>query len=136
VNDTPKIAALLLAAGAAGAVGIGWEFGLVAAAMALGGILSARKVAETMSRRITGLNTGQGLTGSLVTAFLVLIATRLGVPVSTTHVACGSIFGIGIVSGTARWNTIGRILLTWVTTLPMGAILGAGVYWILTNVQG
>ncbi len=136
VNDTPKIAALLLAAGAAGAVGAGWKLGLVAVAMALGGILSARKVAETMSKRITDLNPGQGLTSSLVTAFLVLIASRFGVPVSTTHVSCGSIFGIGMVSGTARWRTIGQILLTWVTTLPMGALLGAGMYWILSGMQG
>lgn len=133
VNDTPKIAALLLAAGA---VGVGWKLGLVAAAMALGGLFSARKVAETMSKRITDLNTGQGLTGSLVTAFLVLVASGLGLPVSTTHVSCGSIFGIGMVSGTAQWRTIGRILLTWVTTLPMGALLGAGTYWILSGIQG
>lgn len=136
VNDTPKIAALLLAAGAAGAVGVGWKLWFVAAAMALGGILSARKVAETMSKRITELNPGQGLTGSLVTAFLVLIASRLGVPVSTTHVSCGSLFGIGIVSGTARWRTIGQILLTWVTTLPMGAFLGAGTYWLMSEWKG
>ena len=136
VNDTPKIAALLLAAGAAGAVGVGWKLGLVAVAMALGGIVSARKVAETMSNRITDLNPGQGLTSSLVTAFLVLVASRLGVPVSTTHVSCGSIFGIGMVSGTARWKTIGQILLTWMTTLPMGAVLGAGVYWSLTQFRG
>ena len=133
VNDTPKIAALLLAAGASGALVAYWKLGLVAVAMALGGILSARKVAETMSKRITDLNPGQGLTSSLVTAFLVLIASRFGVPVSTTHVSCGSIFGIGIVSGTARWRTIGQILLTWVTTLPMGAFLGAGTYWLLSG---
>jgi len=134
VNDTPKIAALLLAAGA-----VGWAMPtllLVAVAMGLGGILSARKVAETMSKRITDLNPGQGLTSSLVTAFLVLIASRLGVPVSTTHVSCGSIFGIGMVSGTARWRTIDQILLTWVTTLPMSAALGAGMYWILSSMQG
>ena len=136
VNDTPKIAALLLATGAAGAVGVGWKLGLVTAAMALGGLFSARKVAETMSKRITDLNPGQGLTSSLVTAFLVLVASRLGVPVSTTHVSCGSIFGIGMVSGTARWRTIGQILLTWMTTLPMGAVVGAGVYWCLTQFRG
>lgn len=132
VNDTPKIAALLIAAGAAGNLIAYWKLGLVVAAMALGGILSARKVAETMSKRITEMNPGQGLTSSLVTAFLVLVASRFGVPVSTTHVSCGSIFGIGIVSGTARWRTIARILLTWVTTLPMGAFLGAGIYWLLS----
>lgn len=134
VNDTPKIAALLLAAGT-----VGWAMPtllLVAVGMTLGGILSARKVAETMSKRITDLNPGQGLTSSLMTAFLVLVASRLGVPVSTTHVSCGSIFGIGMVSGTARWRTIGQILLTWMTTLPMGAVLGAGVYWGLTQFRG
>ena len=133
VNDTPKIAALLLAAGAAG---VNWKLGLVAAAMAIGGLLNSRKVAETMSKRITDLNPGQGLTGNLVTAALVLGASRLGVPVSTTHVSCGAIFGIGMVSRTARWKTIAQILATWMTTLPMGAVLGAAIYWSLTQFGG
>ena len=93
VNDTPKIAALLLAAGAAG---VSWKLGLVAGAMAIGGLLNSRKVAETMSKRITDLNPGQGLIGNLVTAALVLGASRMGVPVSTTHVSCCAIFGIGM----------------------------------------
>ena len=129
VNDTPKIAALLLAAGAAG---VGWKLGLVAVAMAIGGLLNSRRVAETMSKRITDLNPGQGLTSNLVTAILVLGASRLGVPVSTTHVSCGSIFGIGMVSRTARWKTIAQILATWLTTLPIGAALGAAIYYCLT----
>jgi PiT family inorganic phosphate transporter len=133
VNDTPKIAALLLAAGIAG---INWKLGLVAVAMAIGGLLNSRKVAETMSKRITDLNPGQGLTGNLVTAALVLGASRFGVPVSTTHVSCGAIFGIGAVSGTARWKTIAQILATWITTLPMGAALGAAIYWSLTRMGG
>lgn len=135
VNDTPKIAALLLATGgvaASGGVSVSWRLGLVALAMAAGGLLQARKVAETMSHRITDLNTGQGLTSNLVTAALVLGASRFGVPVSTTHVSCGSIFGIGIASGAARWRTIGQIVLTWVTTLPLGAALGALLFWSMT----
>lgn len=131
VNDTPKIAALLLAAGAASA---SWKLALVAVAMALGGLLNSRRVAETMSKRITNLNPGQGLTGNLVTAALVLGASRLGVPVSTTHVSCGAIFGIGITSRGARWKTIAQILATWTTTLPMGAALGAAIYWTLTRI--
>ena len=130
VNDTPKIAVLLLAAGAVGAT---WKLALVATAMAIGGWLHSRKVAETMSKRITQLNAGQGLTGNLVTAALVLGASRLGVPVSTTHVSCGAIFGIGMVGGGARWRTIGHILLTWLVTLPMGAVLGAAIYMGLTH---
>ena len=130
VNDTPKIAALLLAAGAAG---VSWKLGLVAVAMAIGGLLNSRKIAETMSKRITDLNPGQGLTGNLVTAALVLGASRLGIPVSTTHVSCGAIFGIGMVSRTARWKTIAQILATWMTTLPLGAALGAAIYWALLH---
>ena len=134
VNDTPKIAALLLAGGMAG--GAHWGLGLVAAAMALGGWLNSRRVAETMSRRITELNAGQGLTGNLITAALVLGGSLLGVPVSTTHVSCGSLFGIGFVTGAARWKTVSAILLAWATTLPCGALLGAAAFWMLTRLGG
>jgi len=53
------------------------------------------QVAITMSRKITPLNHGQGFTANLVTAVLVIFASRQGLPVSTTHVAVGSLFGIG-----------------------------------------
>ncbi|MEX0745474.1 MAG: inorganic phosphate transporter [Phycisphaeraceae bacterium] len=128
VNDTPKIAALLLAGGVGGQMGV---LGLIALAMAAGGLLQAWKVAETMSRRITELNPGQGLTANLMTASLVLGASSFGVPVSTTHVACGSIFGMGLVNGHRDWSTIARILTTWLSTLPLGLVLGALFYWLL-----
>lgn len=132
VNDTPKIAALLLSASVVGAgIGQTWVLGLLTVAVALGGIVQSRRVAETMSRRITDLNTGQGLTANLMTAALVLGASRLGVPVSTTHVSCGAIFGISAVNGKRDWRTIGQILAAWVFTLPLGLALGAGIYWLL-----
>ena len=134
VNDTPKIAAILLSAAALGpGIGQPWVLGLVILAVALGGLLQSRRVAETMSRRITDLNTGQGLTANLVTAALVLGASHLGLPVSTTHVSCGAIFGISAVNGKRDWRTIGQILAAWATTLPMGLALGAGLYWLLRN---
>ena len=94
-------------------------------AMALGAILQARKVAETMSHRITRMNHGQGFSANLVTAALVILASRYGLPVSTTHVSCGSLFGIGTVTRQAQWKTIGSVLLAWVVTLPSAAILAA-----------
>ncbi len=128
VNDTPKIAALLLAFAALGSASATPAILLaVAVAMATGGWLQARKVAETMSRRITDLDPGQGLTANLVTAALVLGASHLGVPVSTTHVTCGSIFGIGLANRRGDRRTIRRILLTWVTTLPVALALGAAL---------
>ncbi len=126
VNDTPKIAALLIAGGV-GAADTSALL-LTALAMAAGGLVQSRAVAETMSKRITDLDSGQGLTANLVTAGLVLAASRIGVPVSTTHVSCGSIFAIGMVNRTQKWRTIAQILITWVTTLPLALVLGAAMY--------
>lgn len=121
LNDTPKIVALLIGAKAlAGAAGLP----LVAVAMAAGGLMGSRRVAETTTK-ITPLNAGQGFIASLTTAGLVIAASRFGLPVSTTHVATGSIFGIGAVTGQARMKTVSAILTAWVTTLPLGAALGA-----------
>lgn len=128
LNDTPKIVALLIA-GDALAPNLGLV--LVAVFMAVGGILNARKVAETMSRKITRMSPGQGFTANLVTSLLVSAASIFGLPVSTTHVSCGSLFGIGLVNRTAKVKMILTILLAWVTTLPVGAILAAAAYWIL-----
>jgi PiT family inorganic phosphate transporter len=128
LNDTPKLVALLIAAEAV-APNVG--LGAVALAMAIGGVLGARRVAETMSLKITRMTPGQGLTANLVTAFMVLVASRLGMPVSTTHVSVGALFGIGMVNGTARRKTILSILAAWLTTLPTGAAVAAVVYLAL-----
>jgi PiT family inorganic phosphate transporter len=125
LNDTPKIAALLLLAPALGGAG---GVLLVGVAIAAGGLLGARRVAETMSKKITPMNPGQGFTANLITGAIVIGASNLGLPVSTTHVSCGSLFGIGAVTGKADLGTVGTIHLAWVTTLPLGAALGALCY--------
>jgi PiT family inorganic phosphate transporter len=128
LNDTPKMVAILLAGKALGPTeGL---FG-VALVMAAGGVLAAQRVAETMSRKITRLTPGQGLTANLVTAFMVTVASRLGLPVSTTHVSVGALFGIGLVNGSSRWRTVLTIVLAWVTTLPLGAAIAALAYVVL-----
>jgi len=66
-----------------------------------------------------------------MTEILVLGASRLCVPGSTTHVSCGVIFGIGLVNGKREWRTIPKIGSTWLTTLPLGIVLGASVYAFL-----
>lgn len=128
LNDTPKIVALLLA-GETVAPSVGVL--LVSAVMAGGGLLNARRVAETMSRKITRMNAGQGFTANVVTALLVTLASRWGLPVSTTHVSVGSLFGVGLLTGTAQLRAIAAILLAWVTTLPLAAALAALVYLAL-----
>ncbi|MCA9194109.1 MAG: anion permease [Planctomycetales bacterium] len=130
LNDTPKIAALLLVMPH---ISPSLALLLVGGTMAVGGLISGRRVAETMSHKITQMNHGQGFTANLVTALIVINAGRIGMPVSTTHVSCGTLFGMGAVNGTARWRTILSILGAWLITLPMGAVMGA-TSWSLVRV--
>ena len=132
LNDTPKIAALLLVARA---LDIRWGLCAVAAAMALGGLLNARRVAETMAHGITRLNGGQGFSANLATAVLVTTASYHGLPDSTTHVSVGALLGIGIATRRAQWKSVAGIVLSWVVTLPCAALLAAAGYafarWLL-----
>jgi PiT family inorganic phosphate transporter len=75
------------------------------------------------------------MAANVVTSFLVLGASRYGVPVSTTHVSCGALFGIGAVTGRARWGTVLSILLAWVVTLPVAAATAALVYYVALAAQ-
>jgi PiT family inorganic phosphate transporter len=128
LNDTPKIAALLLVAAA---LKIEWGMVAVAVAMAAGGLLNARKVADTMAHKITDMNPGQGFAANLATALLVNTASYHGLPVSTTHVSVGSLLGIGITTRQTKWKPVLGVLLSWVITLPCAATLSALAYFLL-----
>ncbi len=130
LNDTPKIAALLLVVPALGGR---WGLGAIAIAMAVGGLLSARRVAETMSHKITGMNHGQGFSANLATGGLVTMASLFGLPVSTTHVSVGALFGIGLMNRQADLRAIRKILLSWLATLPCAAVFGALIYRLMTH---
>lgn len=128
LNDTPKIAALLLLAPE---VVLQEKILLIALMMAVGGVLNARRVAETMSNKITAISHGQGLSANLTTAVLVIFASKLGLPVSTTHVSVGALFGIGMTTKQANYPMIASILLSWLLTLPCAAVCAAGSYALL-----
>ncbi|MGH7825765.1 MAG: inorganic phosphate transporter [Candidatus Binatia bacterium] len=128
LNDTPKIVALGLIVSD---LNFNWCVVLIAVAMALGGLLSGRKVGETVGKRITAMEPDQGFMANLVTGFLVIVASRWGMPVSTTHVSCGSLFGIGLANGQARWEVIRTILLAWLLTLPVAGLSAGLIYAIL-----
>ena len=125
LNDTPKIVALLLVVQAIN-LRFGWV--LVALAMALGGIINAKKVAEKMSYQITKMNSGQAFSANLATGFLVIVASFFGLPVSTTHVSVGSLFGVGLVTKQADIATVSTILLSWVITLPCAAMIAGLIF--------
>lgn len=128
LNDTPKIVGLLLVVQA---LNVKVSMLAIAFAMAIGGLIHTRRVAEKMSKKISKMNDGQALTANLVTAFMLIFASRIGVPVSTTHVSVGAISGIGIVNGSADRSVIGHILLSWLLTLPIAALAAGVIYWLL-----
>ena len=131
LNDTPKIVALMLVIQA-----LDVRLGMlaVALAMAAGGLLNARKVAHTMSRRIATMSDGPAFAANLVSGLLVIAASRYGLPVSTTHVCVGAITGIGVTNGSANAPLLRQIALSWVLTLPIAAVLSASTWWLLAHI--
>ena len=121
LNDTPKIAAILLVGGTVVPM---FSIGVVSIAMAVGGILFVKRIANTMSYEITEMNDGQGFSANFVTSLIVIGASQLGMPVSTTHVSCGALFGIGTITKQAHWGSILKIVMAWVITLPVAGGLG------------
>lgn len=128
MNDAPKIAGLLLLVKF---LSVPWMIIIVALVMAAGGLLNTRKVAMTMSKKITYMNPGQGFTSNLVTATLVWTASMSGLPVSTTHVSVGGIFGIGLINKKSDLTLVGKIAGSWLLTLPIAAFIAAASFFII-----
>src|SRR2546430_8594572 len=82
------------------------------------------------AKKITTMNHGRGFTANLTTAILVVLASLFDLPVSTTHVSVGSLFGIGLTTGKANLGTINAIVLSWLITLPCAAVVGGAFYWL------
>lgn len=122
LNDAPKIVGLMMVLEG---LQIQTSLLLVAIVMAAGGLLQSRKVGETVGHRITRMDRGQGFVANLVTASLVLTASGSGLPVSTTHVSCGSLFGMGLTTGQANIGVIRQVVASWVLTLPIAALLAS-----------
>ncbi len=126
LNDTPKILGLIVGVSIlsplAGTLAI-------TAAMTVGGLVAARRVTETLAKKLTPMTPAQGLGANLATSLLVVTASRFGLPLSTTHVSVGGIFGIGATGGSLRYRAAGEVLLAWLTTLPMAAGLAAALMW-------
>jgi PiT family inorganic phosphate transporter len=132
LNDTPKIAALLLPVAVLSPLP-GATMGLCGAAIALGGWLAGQRVLRTMATRLVRLEGRERECGAanLSAALVILAASPAGLPVSTTHVTTGAMVGAGALAGGLSWRWLGGILLAWVTTLPLAAGAAALLAWTL-----
>jgi PiT family inorganic phosphate transporter len=125
LNDTPKMAALILLVPSLPAT---YALHFIGIMIATGAMLDAKKVAETLGKKVIDMTPGQGFAANLVTAILVTTASFHSMPVSTTHVSVGSLLGVGASTKQAKGRKIVEILLAWITTVPCAAILAALVY--------
>jgi PiT family inorganic phosphate transporter len=132
-NDAQKtmgIITLTLIAGGFQAAGSGPEFWVIAVcavAIALGTYMGGWRIIRTMGSGLTEVKPAQGFSAEASTAATILASSHLGFALSTTQVASGSVIGSGLGrrGASVRWNTVGRIALGWLLTLPSAAIVGA-----------
>jgi PiT family inorganic phosphate transporter len=92
------------------------------------------RVMETVGKKITSITPTRGFSAEFGTATTVLLCSRLGMPVSTTHVAVGNIIGVGLARGISAINldVIKKIFSAWIISLPAAGLFSVAIYLILT----
>jgi PiT family inorganic phosphate transporter len=96
------------------------------------------RVIATIGRNITELTPSRGFAAELAAATTVVFATGTGIPVSTTHCLVGGVLGVGVARGIGALNlgVVGRIFLSWVVTLPVGAALSIMLFFLFKGIFG
>jgi PiT family inorganic phosphate transporter len=94
------------------------------------------RVMKTIGTNITELTPSRGYCATLAAAATVVLASRTGLPVSTTHIAVGAVIGVGLARGIGAIDlrVIGGIVVSWVVTLPAGGILAALIFFTLKGI--
>ena len=94
------------------------------------------KVIETIGKNITELTPSRGFAAELAAATTVVLASGTGLPISTTHTLVGAVLGVGLARGLSAidLNVVGRIFLSWLVTLPVGAGLSIIFFFMMKGV--
>ena len=103
------------------------------AAIALGTLFGGWRIVKTMGQKITKLKPFEGFCAETAGALTLFGVTNMGIPVSTTHTITGSIIGVGARRrvSTVRWGITRNIFWAWILTIPVSALISAGIYYIL-----
>ena len=115
-----------------------WMLGIGGLGIVVGLATYGYRVMETVGRRITELTPSRGFAAELAAATTIVLASRLGIPVSTTHILVGSVLGVGLARGIGALDmrVVGKILLSWIATLPTGAVLAIFFYYFFKGLLG
>ena len=110
-----------------------WVIILSGTVMAAGTYLGGQKVIRTLGVRIVKMRPVHGFAAESAAASVIEMASRIGIPVSTTHVITSSILGMGSTRrlSAVRWGVARGIVFAWILTFPMCGLLGAGLYHLL-----
>ena len=111
---------------------------LTLAAIALGTLSGGWRIVRTMGSRITKLRPEHGFAAETSGAGTILGASVLGIPVSTTHIICTSIMGVGTTMGTSavKWGVARSIAIAWILTIPVSALIGFVTFAIVRLIIG
>jgi PiT family inorganic phosphate transporter len=109
-----------------------WVKVACALAIGLGTYLGGWRIIRTLGKGLVEIAPRQGLAAQSASAAVILASSHLGFALSTTHVATGSILGAGVGQPGAqvRWRVAGRMVATWLITLPAAGVVGAVMWWI------
>jgi len=112
-----------------------WVIGLSAGAIALGTLTGGWRLIRTLGGRFYTIRPVHGFTAQAASAAVILGAALLGGPVSTTQVVSSAIVGAGSAErmSKVRWGVAQQMLVAWLLTIPMSALLGAGVYALIRD---
>jgi PiT family inorganic phosphate transporter len=108
-----------------------------ALAISSGTYLGGWRIIRTLGKGLVEIAPPQGLAAESASAVVILVSSQLGLALSTTHVATGSILGTGVgkPGATVRWRVAGRMVAAWIITLPSAAVVGA-LMWYIADVLG
>jgi len=115
-----------------------WILILGGSGIVLGLVTLGYRVMLTVGKRITELTPSRGFCAELAAATTVVLASRTGLPVSTTHILVGAVLGVGLARGIGALDlrVIGNIILSWLVTLPAGAVMAMIFFFTLKGIFG
>ena len=110
-----------------------WVLGLGGVGIVIGLATYGRRVIATVGSHITQLTPSRGFAAEAAASFTIVFASGTGMPVSTTHALVGAVLGVGMARGFSAIDlrVVGRIFLSWIVTIPAGAILSIIFFFFL-----
>ncbi len=115
-----------------------WILAMGATCIVIGLLIWGMKVMETVGKKITEITPSRGFAAEFAAATVVLVCSKMGLPISTTHTLVGSVIGVGMARGLASLNLdiIKKIVVSWVATVPFTAVLAMLFYKAFILVLG